>query len=234
MTERLLTTDNVPLNVAGDAGAGRAIVVLQEAFGVNDHIRDVTERFAIRGFYAVALELFHRSGSPEVAYDNFADAVGAMGALTRETLEFDLHATVTYLHELGFARQAIGIVGYCMGGTVALFANTLDLVGAAVSFYGGGVTNGRFGLDPLVDLAPHLRAPWLGLYGDLDKGIPVEQVEQLRDAARQSGQTTDVVRYPDGDHGFHCDQRPGNYHEASAADAAERCYVFFEKNLRAN
>ena len=80
-------------------------------------------------------------------------------------------------------------------------------MGAAVTFYGGGVTEGRFGFPPLVEEATRLGAPWLGLYGDLDQGIPVDDVEQLREAAAGSGQTTGIVRYPEAGHGFHCDQR---------------------------
>ena len=84
-----------------------------------------------------------------------------------------------------------------------------------MTFYGGGVTEGRFGFGALVDEAPALQAPWLGLYGDLDHAIPVAGVEELRVAAAKSGQPTEIVRYPDAGHGFNCDQRQ-SYHEPSA------------------
>ena len=152
MTTRTTLSSGLPINVAGPKDATRAIIVLQEAFGVNSHIRDVTDRFGAQGYLAVSPELFHRDESPEIAYDDFAAALTHMGNFTREGLERDLRDTVAYLAEQGITPASIGIVGYCMGGTVATFADTLGIVGAAVSFYGGGVTNGRFGLPALVDL----------------------------------------------------------------------------------
>jgi carboxymethylenebutenolidase len=117
-----------------------------------------------------------------------------------------------------------------MGGTVALHAATAFPLGAAVSFYGGGVAEGRFGMAPLVEQAPHLQAPWLGLYGDLDHGIPVDQVEALRAAAATAPVATDLVRYAEADHGFNCDARD-SYHAASAADAWSRTLAWFDRHL---
>lgn len=231
MTDRTILPEGVPVFTAGHHDAERAVIVIQEAFGVNDHIRDVTERFARAGYFALAPELFHRDGSPEIAYDDFASAMAPMGNLTREGLTEDLTATTTFLHRRGFARVNVGIVGYCMGGTVAFLANTLGLVGAAATFYGGGVVTGRFGLAPMVELAPSLLAPWLGLYGDLDTGIPIEQVEALRDAASRASVETEIVRYADGQHGFHCDGRPQVFNRDAADDAARRTYEFFERVL---
>jgi carboxymethylenebutenolidase len=103
-------------------------------------------------------------------------------------------------------------------------------VGAAVTFYGGGVSQGRFGFPPLVELAPRLRAPWLGLYGDQDQGIPVADVEALRAATATSAPPTEVVRYPDAAHGFNCDQR-ASFHAASADDAWARMLAWFDRYL---
>jgi carboxymethylenebutenolidase len=119
-----------------------------------------------------------------------------------------------------------------MGGTVSFFAATLDNVGAAASFYGGGVATGRFGLPPLVELAADLKCPWLGLYGDLDQSIPVEQVEALREATNAVSVTTEIVRYPEAKHGFHCDARPDSFNEAAAMDARRRALAFFAEHLR--
>ena len=230
MTTRHLFQD-VPLDVAGDPSASRAVIVIQEAFGVNDHIRDVTERFAREGYYAVAPELFHGAGSPEIAYDDFPAAMAVMADLNEEDLRHDLDATCDFLLAAGFEPANTGIVGYCMGGTVTFYAATQGRVGAAASFYGGGIEAGRFGFSPLLELAPHLRADWIGLYGDLDKGIPVEQVESLRAAARTSGRDTTIVRYPDAEHGFHCDGRPAVFRAADARDAHERTLEFFGSHL---
>lgn len=231
MTTRLVLDNQTPIHVAGSPTSRRAVIVLQEAFGVNDHIRDVTERFGAHGFYAVAPELFHRAGSPELAYDQFPDAMAALGTLSAAGLTADLEASASYLVARGYPTASIGVVGYCMGGSVAFYAATLGIVGAAASFYGGGVATGRFGLSSLLELAPHLTCAWLGLYGDLDKGIPVEQVENLREATSANAQSTEIVRYADAEHGFHCDGRPAVFNAVAAADAAARTYAFFDEHL---
>ncbi|MHB8378905.1 MAG: dienelactone hydrolase family protein [Acidimicrobiales bacterium] len=194
-----------PVYVSGSPASSRALVVLQEAFGVNDHIRDVADRFADAGLFVVAPHLFHRNGSPEVAYDDVDRVTPLMAELTVEGLTNDLNATTKFPDSFAFGPASVGVVGFCMGGTVALYAATLATVGAAVSFYGGGLTTGRFGLPPLLELATSLKAPWLGLFGDLDTSISSNEVETLRSALAAVPVTTQVVRYPDAQHGFHCD-----------------------------
>jgi carboxymethylenebutenolidase len=233
MITRHLTPNGTPLETAGDPSAAHAVIVLQEAFGVNDHIRDVTERFAAAGYYAVAPELFHRTGSQEVAYDNFPEAMAAMAELNKDGLTQDLRETSTFLQQAGFSAASTGIVGYCMGGSVSFYAATLGIVGAAASFYGGGVATGRFGLPSLLELAPELTSAWIGLYGDLDKGIPVDQVEALRTAVAATDRVSELVRYPDADHGFHCDGRPAVFNAEAAKDAHRRTLEFFAANLGA-
>jgi carboxymethylenebutenolidase len=231
MIKKLELPNHTPVQIAGDTNAPRAIIVVQEAFGVNDHIRNITERFATQGYYAVAPELFHRSGSPEVAYDDFPAAMAPMGELNRKGLTEDLLATSKFLVQAGYPKAATGVVGYCMGGSVAFYAATLDIVGAAASFYGGGVKTGRFGLPPLLELASELHSAWIGLYGDLDKGIPVEQVEALRAASAKSTYASEVHRYPDAEHGFNCDARAPVYNEAASLDANANTLRFFDENL---
>ena len=230
MSEQQLS-NGFPVYVAGSTDAARAVIVIQEAFGVNDHIRSVADRFAEAGYFTIAPHLFHRDGSPEIAYDDFPSAMKVMGTLNAEGLSNDLTATTDFLATLGYHAANIAIVGYCMGGTVTFFAATTGTVGAAASFYGGGVESGRFGLGALVELAPVLACPWLGLYGDLDSGIPVDQVEHLRAAAATSGQVTDIVRYADADHGFHCDGRAQVYNPVAATDAHQRTLDFFAAHL---
>ncbi len=220
-----------PVYASGNTSAPRAIIVLQEAFGVNDHIRSVADRFSDEGYLAVAPQLFHRDGSPEIAYDDFPSALPFMAKLTKQGLTNDLNATTDFLATLGYHAANIAAVGYCMGGTVAFFAATLGTVGAAASFYGGGVAVGRFGLPPLLELAAELKSPWLGLYGDLDQSIPVDQIEALREATDAVAVTTEIVRYSEGNHGFHCDARPDAYNEAAARDAHARALAFFAEHL---
>ena len=230
MTEQTLPS-GFPVYVAGSTEATRAVVVVQEAFGVNDHIRRVVERFADEGYFAIAPQLFHRDGSPEIAYDDFPEAMKYMANLSKEGLSNDLSATTDFLATGGYQAADIAIVGYCMGGTVSFFGATLGTFGAAASFYGGGIEVGRFGFPPLTELAKDLRCPWIGLYGDLDQSIPVEQVEALRAATAPSKVRTEIVRYADAAHGFHCDGRPDAYNEAAAVDAHQCTLDFFDAEL---
>jgi carboxymethylenebutenolidase len=216
---------------SGNTDSPRAVIVIQEAFGVNGHIRNVADRFADEGFLAVAPQLFHRDGSPEIPYDDYPSAMTFMANLTKQGITNDLNATTDFLATLSYRAPNIAAVGYCMGGTVAFFAATLGTIGAAASFYGGGVATGRFGLPPLLELAADLKSPWLGLYGDLDQSIPVDQIEALREATDALAVATEIVRYSDGQHGFHCDARPDAYNEAAARDAHARALAFFAEHL---
>lgn len=223
--------DVTPLTVREpDSTPKGGVVVVQEAFGVNDHIVDVTGRFAAAGYLAVAPHVFHRSGDPVLPYDDLSQVMPHFAALTADGILADVDAALARLAEAGIAPAQCGVVGFCMGGTVALAVATRRDVGAAVTFYGGGLAAGRFGFDPLIEEAPRLRAPWLGLFGDLDEGIPVDDVERLRSAAATSGQDTEIVRYAEAGHGFHCDQR-ASYHEPSAKDAWSRTLAWFDTHL---
>ncbi len=226
-----LMAQETPLSIyepVGDPKGG--IVVVQEAFGVNDHIEDVARRCADEGWLAVAPHLFHRSGDPKIGYEDIAEVMPHMTKVTADGVLEDIDAALGRVAEGGINRDQTGVVGFCMGGTVALITAVQRDVGAAVSFYGGGLAKGRFGFGPLIEEAVRLRAPWLGLYGDLDQGIPVDDVELLRTAAASSGQDTEIVRYPDAAHGFHCDQRP-SYEPASAQDAWLRTLGWFDQYL---
>jgi carboxymethylenebutenolidase len=223
--------EQTPLYVVGSTNAPRALIVIQEAFGVNDHIRSVADRFADQGYLVVAPELYHRTRSPQVAYDDFPTAREHMEALNKADIETDLRAAASYLNNQGYPTSSIGIVGYCMGGTVTFFAATLGIVGAAAAYYGSGLRAGRFGFDGQIAMAPHITAPVIGFYGDLDASIPVEEVEELRAALAETSQATEVVRYADAHHGFHCDGRPAVYGADAAADAYERTLAFFATHL---
>lgn len=224
-------TAQAPLSVREPDGPPKGgIVVVQEAFGVNDHIEDVARRFAAEGWLTVAPHLFHRTGDPKLGYGDMSAVMPHMQALTADGVLADMDAALDHLAQRGIPPERIGVVGFCMGGTVTLVTAARRSVGAAVTFYGGGVTEGRFGFPPLVDEATRLRAPWLGLYGDLDQGIPVDGVEQLRAAAARSGQETELIRYPEAGHGFHCDQR-ASYEPKSAQDAWARTLTWFTEHL---
>ncbi len=217
-------------DVEPEGEARAAVVVAQEAFGVNEHIEDVTRRLAAAGYRAVAPHLFHRTGDPVLGYGDYDKIMPHFAGLSEAGVLNDIDAALGYLGEAGFAPARVGVVGFCMGGTVAFLASVRRPLGAGVTFYGGGIAQGRFGMASQLDLAAELQAPWLGLYGDRDQGIPVEEVEALRAAAAAAKVDTEIVRYPEADHGFNCDRRD-SYHEPSAVDAWRRMLGWFERHL---
>jgi carboxymethylenebutenolidase len=222
----------MPAHAASPDGSPRGgILVVQEAFGVTAHIEGVADRLADAGWYAIAPALFHRQGSPVLAYDDFESVMPLMSELSAEGLAVDVAAAFDHLEQSGLAPSHIGVVGFCMGGSVTFFAATSRAVGAAVTFYGGGVDQGRFGLPSLVEQAPNLKTPWLGLYGDVDKGIPIEEVEHLRAAISGAPVATEIVRYADADHGFNCNDRPSVFNPSAAADAWQRTLAWFDTHL---
>jgi carboxymethylenebutenolidase len=205
--------------------------VIQEAFGVNDHIKDVARRFAAEGYHAVAPALFHRAGGGEAPYDDFSMVMPLFEGVNDDGVLVDVDAAIEHLHGAGFADSQIGIVGFCFGGRVTFLTASRRALGAGVGFYGGGITEANvLSSSALMDQAGKLKTPWLGLFGDLDPMIPTEGVEQLRTELQAAPVATDVVRYPDADHGFHCDAR-GSYHEASAKDAWKRTLDWFATHL---
>jgi carboxymethylenebutenolidase len=223
--------DTMGIHVAQPTGDAKgAVVVLQEAYGVNGHIQDVCRRFADEGYVAAAPHLFHRTGDPVIDYEDMDTVIENIMQLTVNGLEADLEATLEHLAAMGFEARRVAAVGFCAGGSVAFLAAAYWELGAAVSFYGGGVTQGRFGMPPLLDLAPTLQTPWLGFFGDLDESIPIDGVEGLREAAARASVPTEVVRYPEATHAFHCDER-ASYHEASAKDAWQRTLDFLGQHI---
>jgi carboxymethylenebutenolidase len=234
-TVTLETPDGpMPAYQATPQGAARGgVVVIQEAFGVTEHIEEVCRRFAAAGWSAVAPALFHRQGSPALSYDDRERLMPLMGKLSAEGIDLDVDAALAHLASLGFGAQRCAIVGFCMGGTVSFFTAHRLALGAASTFYGGGIAQGRFGYPTQLEVASELKTPWLGLYGDLDKGIPVDDVERLRAGAADAEVPTEVVRYAAADHGFHCDDRPAVFNRDAAADAWQRTLAWFDRHVTA-
>jgi carboxymethylenebutenolidase len=206
------------------------VVVVQEAFGLTGHIRRVTEALAGDGWLAIAPALFHRSEEQLFGYSDYDKLGPVIMKLTRETIEADIDAALGDLGSRGIAASATGIIGFCLGGSVTLATASRCELGAAVTFYGGGLAEGRFGLDAGIETAARLRTPWLGLYGDLDEHIPVDDVERVRVAAASCPVDSQVARYAEADHGFHCDERP-SFHAESSTDAWQRTLQFLGEHL---
>ncbi|HET9729676.1 MAG TPA: dienelactone hydrolase family protein [Acidimicrobiia bacterium] len=216
-----------------DGAARGGVVVIQEAFGVNGHIEDVTRRLADAGFHAAAPDLFHRSGPGAVVeYGHFEQVLEHFGHIKGDdTIMIDVDAALDHLRAEGFADSRIGIVGFCFGGRVTFLTSVQRAIGAAVGFYGGGIVTGRFPqFPPLIDRVASLQTPWLGLFGDDDASIPVDDVETLRKALTDARVDTAVVRYADAGHGFHCDQRP-DFCADAASDAWTRTLDWFTNHL---
>jgi carboxymethylenebutenolidase len=214
-----------------DSDARAAVIVIQEAFGVNDHIEDVTRRFAAEGYRAIAPALFHRAGGGTASYDDFSKIMPLFEGLDDDATLMDVDAAIEHLHEAGFDDSRIGIVGFCFGGRVSFLVSARRPLGAGVGFYGGGITEPN-ALAPasLMDEAATMQTPWLGLFGDQDGMIPVEGVEKLRDRLADAPVDTDVVRYAEAGHGFHCDSRD-SYHEPSAKDGWDRTLAWYDAHL---
>lgn len=215
-----------------DEEPSRAVIVIQEAFGVNDHIEDVTRRAASAGYLSVAPHIFHRSGGGVVPYGNMEGVMKHFQVLSDTAVLEDVDATLELIHSEGVSDASVGVFGFCIGGRLTFLAAAERALGGAVSYYGGGIVTSRSEAMPsLLGAIPHLRTPWLGFFGDLDKGIPVEQVEQLRDAMKQAPVENEIVRYPNAGHGFNRDPAPDAYQPDAAADAWKRTLAWFEEHL---
>ncbi len=186
-----------------DAKRLPGIIVLQEAYGVNPHIRDVTERLAAEGYVAIAPELFHRTAPGfQGDYTNFPAVMPHMRAVTPATAEADLRAALAWLQAAPFVeRERIYSVGFCMGGRISYLANAALPLRAAASFYGGSIA------PDLLDRASALHGPMLLIWGGLDKHIGPEQRSAVVEALVRNKKTWVNLEFSDADHGFFCNQR---------------------------
>jgi carboxymethylenebutenolidase len=229
----LLTTADgpTPATIAHPGSPPRGgVLVVHEAFGLTDHIAGVCRRLAAAGWLAVAPSLFHRQGAPVNDYDDLASARAAAAALTTFDIMDDIDAGLIVLADGGTAVDRSAVIGFGMGGTIAFHAAAHRPVGAAVTYAGAGIRVGCFGEQALVDLAPRLRSPWLGLYGDQDTTIGIDEVEELRATALRADVATEIIRYPDAGHGFY---REGHdaCHRLSATDAWARTLTWLDANI---
>lgn len=208
------------------------LMVFQEAFGVNQHIREVAERFANEGYIAIAPELFHRTAPPgfEGDYSNFQSVMPHVGALKDANLEADLHAAHdALLSRSAIDAQRIGCVGFCMGGRVSFLANLVLPLSAAISFYGGGIAKSERG-PGLLDRASETKAPIFFFWGGTDKHIGPEQRDAATKALRDAGKTFASMEFANAGHAFFCDARP-SYDKTAAEQAWALSTAFLRNNL---
>jgi carboxymethylenebutenolidase len=211
-----------------------AVIVFQEIFGVNAHIRDVTQRLAAAGYVAIAPAIFQRQVKDfELGYGPEEVILGRhYKALTTATeLLSDTRATIAYLRQLPSVAGGIGSIGFCFGGHVAYWVATLPEITATASFYGAGITTMMPG-EPeraTVDCTPQITGTLYGFFGAADPSIPLAQVDQIEAALTNAGVKHQIWRYP-ADHGFFCDQR-SNYQPQAAADAWQKVLALFQTQL---
>lgn len=232
-----LSTPGGPMDafVARPEGSCRGgLVVAQEAWGVNDHIRGVCRRFAGEGFLAIAPELFHRSGRGIAPpYGEFSLVQPYMAALSNVGIEEDVRAALFHAGQAeGIPAVRCGIVGFCMGGFAAFLAACRTDVAATVCYYGGGIVHPRpgIGFSPLLAEAGRITAPILLFFGEEDASIPGDQREAIRAQLAALGKEFEIVTYPDAGHAFFCNDRSG-YRPGPAADSWKRTLDFFARTL---
>ena len=198
----------------------RGLLVFQEAFGVNAHIRHVTQRFAAAGYIVISPELFHRTAPGfDCRYEEFASAMPHLKAITEQSLETDARAAFEWLAREGVADNTAA-VGYCLGGRTAFVANSAVPLKAAVSYYGGNI-------PPLIGRAPRLSGPMLFFWGGLDHHIPDEQRRAVVTGVREANKVFVDVIFSDADHGFFCDAR-ATYQPRAASQAWHMTHAFLD------
>ncbi len=241
-----ITTENVSIDVDGatmggylarpaDAGDRPAVIVWMEIFGVNSHIRDVTERIAREGYVSLAPDFFHRTlPGIELGYDDEGMAKGmqGLGALGADEMIADQKAAIAHLRALPGMTGKVGVMGFCIGGHMTYLTACENDVAAAASFYGGGIAapQGPGGKDSTISRTGKISGRILCLFGGQDALIPVDQVDAIRAALESGGIDHEIVVYDDADHGFHCDQR-ASFNEAASKDAWERVVALFAQEL---
>ena len=220
--------------VARPQGTPKAgLMVFQEAFGVNAHIRDVTERFAREGYLAIAPELFHRTAPGlEAGYSDFGAVMPHMQALRDPSLEADFRATYDWLkNSSGAPGLKIAAAGYCLGGRCACQASIILPLACGVSYYGGGIGPSQM-FPNLMDRLKDLQAPMLFFWGGLDQHIGQDQIRAVQNKLTEKKKQFINVEISFADHGFFCDARP-SYNAEAAAEAWSLTHAFLNQHTQA-
>lgn len=226
---------SVPAYRAAPAGkTGLPVVlVIQEIFGVHEYIADTCRRFARAGYLAIAPQLYARQGDPS-GYTEIAKLMAEVVAKVPDAQVLgDLDGAVQWATAHGGDAARIGITGFCWGGRITWLYAAHGPVKAGVAWYGRlvGEATANTPRHPL-DIAPTLKAPVLGLYGEKDGGIPLDTVDKMKAAlagGSAAAKASEFVVYPDAPHAFHADYRP-SYRKGPAEDGWQRALVWFKKH----
>jgi carboxymethylenebutenolidase len=225
----------MPVYYAKPAGAQNppVILVAMEIFGLHEYIKDVTRRLAKLGALAVAPDYYFRKGVDLTKITDIPQLLPIVNAKPDAELVSDLNATVDWAKAQGGDTNRLGIMGFCRGGrTVWIYSASNPAVKAGVAFYGPVADPpGQKSLWPksATELAPDMKAPVLGLYGEADQGIPVAQVEAMKAALQAAGKKAEFKIYPAAPHGFHADYRP-SYRKDAADDGWSQMTAWFKAN----
>src|SRR5262245_6307964 len=229
--EQVKTPDGtMPAYVAEPTAPGRypAVLVIQEIFGVNGHIQEVTRRIAGEGYVALAPDLFYRAGAGQVIpYAEIQKGVEQATKLRDDSIVRDLGAAIDHLvAKPNVAGPKVGITGFCMGGRVSFLAacDLADRIGAAAPYYGGGTI-------ALLPKADKIKAPLHLFFGERDSYIPQDQVKAIDAKLRELGKSYKLDNYAGADHGFFCNDR-ASYDEKAAADSWTKLKALFKANLK--
>jgi carboxymethylenebutenolidase len=214
------------LSVPEGNGPFPAVIVFQEAFGVNSHIKNVVDRIATMGYIAIAPELFHRTAPVgfDSPYGNFAAIQPHYIALTNPLLEDDIHATFNYLQQMdNVQKNKIASIGFCLGGKVSFIANSILPLSAAISFYGGGT-------HTIADRAENLSADHLFFWCGKDQHITPEHIQTITSAMDKAGKNyiNAIISY--AEHGFNCDERAA-FHPLASKEAWALVTAFLKNRL---
>jgi len=214
-----------------EGGAFPAVLVIQEIYGVHEHIKDICRRFAKLGYLAVAPELYARQGDVSILSE--IEAIRKIVAKVPDAQVIaDLDAATEWIKVSGKGQSGrLGITGFCWGGRIVwLYAAHNPELKAAVAWYGRlvGKANDLQPLHPL-DVAGRLKAPVLGLYGGSDQGIPLETIDQMKAALKTAGSPSTIVVYPETPHAFFADYRP-SYRQVAAEDGWSRLLAWFKQH----
>jgi carboxymethylenebutenolidase len=225
----------MPVYFARPANVQNAPVILvaMEIFGLHEYIKDVTRRLAKLGAFAVAPDYYFRKGEDLTKITEMPKLMPLVNSKPDAELLSDLDATAAWAKAQGGNTDKLGIMGYCRGGrTVWIYAAHNPSLKAGVAFYGPVVDpEGQKAIWPksATQLAPEMKAPVLGLYGEADQGIPVAQVEAMKAALAAVHKTAEFKIYPGAPHGFHADYRP-SYRKEAAEDGWAQMTAWFKKN----
>jgi carboxymethylenebutenolidase len=206
-------------------GRGPGLVILQEIFGVNEHIRAVADQYAADGYCVIAPDIFWREGRKiELAYDpqGFERGLGLLGKLDIDQTAIDLQATVTALKQLSACTGKVGSLGFCMGGLLSFIAAAEAGVDTAVCYYGGGI-------HQHLDRAKKISCPVLFHFADQDAYIPQQAVQAVRKSLG-GRKNVRVIVHAGVDHGFNCWRRPA-WNQVTAARARGQSLVHLSESL---